>query len=119
MTSPSSPPLFLLHTHIFMQTQQTAMLDRAVDSENEAFRERRHFIDHVQGMTGVEIAAPYYHRPADLETSTTRSDSVTFGSKDSISASERYYSSSQLPDDHYESSDYRVSRNRSQPASLS
>ena len=119
MTSPSSPPLFLLHTHTFMQAQQTAMLDRAVDSENEAFRERRHFIDHVQGMTGVEIAAPYYHRPTDLETSTTRSDSVTFGSKDSISASERYYSSSQLPDDHYESSDYRVSRNLSQPASLS
>ena len=82
------------------------MLDRPVDSRNEALRERIHFITHVQGTSGVEIAAAYRHRRTECETSTTRSDSMMFGSKDSISTSERYYSGSQP--DHYESSDYRV-----------
>ena len=80
------------------------MLDRPVDSENEALRQRMHFITHVQGRRGVEIAAAYRHRRTECETST--SDSMVFGSKDSIGTSERYYSSSQP--DHYESSDYRV-----------
>lgn len=81
------------------QPMSTVMLDRVVDSENEDMVHRKE-----EGLRnrslGVEVAEPYY-RHMDYETSTES----YCGSKDSIPG---YYSSSQAPDDHYESSDYRV-----------
>ena len=102
------------HTHTHTQNQQmsTVMLDRVVDSENEDLMRRREgrVLSHQQ-RGGVEVADPYYHH-TDYETSTSRSDSY-YGSRDSMAISELpgYYSSSQPPDEHYESSDYtRVRR---------
>ena len=81
----------------------TVHLDNCVDPEHEALQERREAALHRGlGGGGVEVAQGHF----DFDTS-----SMSYsGSINSLAASELpgYYSSSLAPDEHYESSDYRV-----------
>ena len=71
-------------------------LDRLPPEHDEFEHRRRAALSHA--LSGIEVAS----RHTDYETSTAS----YFGSKDSVSEYQGYYSSSQAPDD---SSDYRVS----------
>ena len=82
-------------------------LDRDIELDSEAYRQRRRdAIDNFE-RGGVEVAPAHYYR-RDVETSTI-SDSYYYGSRNSIEL-QGYVSSSQAPDtnSYYESSDYRV-----------
>ena len=100
--------IMLMYTqHTQAQQMSMVMLDRVVDSENEDLMRRRAERE-LLSRGGVEVAEPYYHRHGDCETST--SGSYFGGSQGSITGSDLpgYFSGSQPPNEHYESSDYRV-----------
>ena len=78
-------------------------LDRDIDLDSEAYRQRRReAIDNFE-RGGVEVAPAHYRR-RDVDASTI-SESYYYGSRNSMEL-QGYISSSQVPD--YESSDCRV-----------